>query len=77
MSVRKIKQLISILKKLERIKASKKTRTKIFNQIPKEFKVIICLGCGKRYEDKDCGCPAGSAENLRSDSEIINLLRHW
>lgn len=67
--------LIQELKRLEKEEAPKKKRTEIFNQIPAEFKVTVCLGCGKRYEDRDCGCPAGSAENLRNESEILGLLQ--
>jgi len=67
--------LIQELKRMEKAEDPKSWREGIFRQIPKEFKVTVCLGCGKRYEDRDCGCPAGSAENLRSSSEITKLLQ--
>lgn len=66
--------LIQELKRMEKAKESKCCRSKIFRQIPKEFIVTVCLGCGKRYEDRDCGCPAGSAENLRDATEITKIL---
>lgn len=67
--------LIQELKRMEQAEEPKCCRSKIFNQIPKEFKVTVCLGCGRRYEDRDCGCPAGSAQNLREDDEITKLLK--
>jgi len=70
-----ITHLIQELKCLEAEGAPKKEREEIFNKIPTEFKVTVCLGCGKRYEDSDCGCPAGSAENLRNENEIAELLQ--
>jgi len=72
-----IKFLIEELKKLEKLKALKEIRTYFFQLIPEEFKVTVCLGCGARYEDGDCGCPAGSGERLRSDDEVTQLLLNW
>lgn len=66
--------LIQVLKRMEKEKISKEERTKIFNQIPGEFKVTICLGCGQPMV-RDCGCPAGSAENLRSKDGIAGILK--
>lgn len=67
--------LIQELKRMEEAEEPHCCRSKIFRQIPAEFKVTVCLGCGRRYEDSDCGCPAGSAENLRNDSEIAEILQ--
>ena len=67
--------LIQELKRMEKANDPKSWRTGIFNKIPAEFKTTVCLGCGARYEDSDCGCPAGSAENLRNSSEITELLQ--
>ena len=75
MSNVEVTHLIQELKRLEKEEAPKGMRTEVFNRIPKEFKVTVCLGCGRRYEDRDCGCPAGSAENLRSSNEITKLLQ--
>lgn len=66
--------LIQELKQMEKAEEPKCCRSKIFRQIPKEFIVTVCLGCGKRYESSDCGCPAGSAENLRNEDEIAKIL---
>ena len=65
--------LIQELKRLEKEKASKEERTKIFNRIPEEFKVTVCLGCGESYDD--CDCPCGCSERLRNETEILGLLQ--
>jgi len=65
--------LIQELRRLEKAKASKEERWEVFNKIPGEFKIKICLGCGGDYEN--CDCPAGSAERLRSNTEIAGLLQ--
>lgn len=67
-------KLIQELKTLEAISAPKEEREKVFNKIPAKFKVTICLGCGKRYEDRDCDCPAGSSQQLRSTQEIQKII---
>lgn len=67
-------KLIQKLKALEAASAPKEKRTKVFNKIPTKFKVTVCLGCGKRYEDSNCDCPAGSSQQLRSTLEIRKLL---
>lgn len=67
--------LIQELKRMEKAEDPKSWRENIFRQIPKEFKFTVCLGCGRRYEDRDCGCLAGSAENLRSSEEITGILK--
>jgi hypothetical protein len=65
--------LIQELKRMEKAGDPKSWREGIFRQIPKEFKIKICLGCGEDYDD--CDCPAGSAENLRNEDEIAKLLQ--
>jgi len=64
--------LIQKLRRLQKANAPKSERLEVFNRIPQRFKIKICLGCGGDYAD--CDCPAGSAERLRKDSEIADLL---
>lgn len=67
--------LIQELERMEKAGEPKCCRSKIFRQIPEDFIVTVCLGCGKRYESSDCGCPAGSAQNLRNEDEITEILK--
>ena len=67
-----VTNLIQELKRLEKAEASREERTEVFNKIPQEFKVKICLGCGRDYYD--CDCPAGSSESLKNEDEITELL---
>ena len=64
--------LIQELKRMEADSSPKSWRENIFRQIPDEFKITVCLGCGGDYDD--CDCPAGSVEYLRGDDKIAELL---
>lgn len=72
---RRDSMLIKELKELEQQKASPDLRLAIFKKIPDKYKTTICLGCGKRYADSNCGCPAGSGKQLKDDDEIKMLMR--
>ena len=58
---------------MEKAEDPKSWRENIFRQIPDEFKIRICLGCGEGYYD--CDCPAGSSEHLRNSEEITAILQ--
>lgn len=67
--------LIQELGRMEKADEPKCCRSKVFRQIPEEFKVTVCLGCGERYEESNCDCPAGNAQNLRDSDEIVAILQ--
>ena len=56
--------LIQELIKAEIRKEPSSVRNSIFKKISKEYKITVCLGCGK----EDCGkCPCGTAQRLHDE----------
>lgn len=71
---RKTLKKIMDFKSLTKNNSTYAQRKESFNKIPKAFRTDACAGCGKRYNESDCGCPAGSSERLRSEKEIFQIL---